>query len=149
LIKHYRFGALLFVVTGRVGGINTWDSGATDERLLDWSALRRLRDDGVEIGSHSVTHPRLTGVSPSCIAEQGVESRAMLQRELGINARSFAYPWGDEDEVVRHLIGASGYDYGLSCRPGLAARGHDWLALPRVEVTGFDTLSSFIAKLAP
>ena len=149
LIKHYGFSALLFVVTGRVGGINTWDDAATDEHLLDWAALRRLRDDGVVIGSHSVTHPRLTGVSADRIAAECVESRAVLQRELGVSVHSFAYPWGDEDEVVRHLAGASGYEYGLSCRPGLAARGDDWLSLPRVEMTGFDTLSTFIAKLAP
>jgi hypothetical protein len=33
---------------------------------------------------------------------------------------SFAYAHGAEDQVIRHLVGACGYVFGLSCRPGFS-----------------------------
>jgi peptidoglycan/xylan/chitin deacetylase (PgdA/CDA1 family) len=150
LLRRYGFSAALFVVAGTVGGSNCWDKDASAERLLDWLALRRLHEQGVTIGAHSVTHPRMTELPTSEIARELIESRASLERELGVPVRTFAYPFGDEDEVVQHLTGAAGYLHGLSCRPGHSATRRDsWLALPRIEVTGFDDLPSFIAKLAP
>ncbi len=149
LLRRYGFSASLFVATGSVGGRNIWDSGNADERVLDWSTLRRLRDRGVAIGSHSVTHARLTGLSAADIAREAIESRLALERELDISVRTLAYPYGDEDEVVHHLTAAAGYLHGLTCRPGSATRRDSWLTLPRIEVTGFDDLPGFIAKLAP
>ena len=60
---------------------------------------------------------------------------------------AFAYPYGDTDAVVQHLIGACGYIFGLSCRPGRAGFQDPLLALPRLEVAGTDGLQEFIAQL--
>jgi hypothetical protein len=62
--------------------------------------------------------------------------------------RAFAYPYGDLDQVVTHLVGACGYVYGLSCRAARANFQDPLLVLPRIEVEGSDTLRQFIAKLA-
>jgi peptidoglycan/xylan/chitin deacetylase (PgdA/CDA1 family) len=101
----------------------------------------------VEFGSHSVSHPHLTALSPQRIVHEGAHSRAILERELGVSCRAFAYPYGDVDPVVQHLIGACGYTFGLSCRPGSSGFQDTLLALPRIEVTGSDSLPEFTAKL--
>jgi hypothetical protein len=72
----------------------------------------------------------------------------MLERRLGVPINAFAYPFGDTDRVVQHLIGACGYIFGLSCRPGLSRVEDSLLALPRIEVTGSDRFREFIAKLS-
>jgi hypothetical protein len=72
----------------------------------------------------------------------------VLERQLGGPVTAFAYPYGDSDQVVRHLIGACGYLFGLSCRPGLSRFEDSLLALPRLEVTGSDRLQEFIARLS-
>jgi peptidoglycan/xylan/chitin deacetylase (PgdA/CDA1 family) len=149
ILRSNDFGAMLMVVTGRVGGTNSWDQGREGTRLLDWESIARLQKDGVEIGAHSVTHRRMTALTPTEMAREAFESRAAIERCLHAPVLSFAYPFGDEDEVVRHIVGAAGFTYGLSCRPGLSARTDPWLALPRIEVTGFDDLPTFIGKLAP
>jgi hypothetical protein len=61
---------------------------------------------------------------------------------------AFAYPYGDQDAVVRHLTGACGFTYGLTCEGRLSELTDDPLALPRLEITGTDTLATFMAKLA-
>jgi peptidoglycan/xylan/chitin deacetylase (PgdA/CDA1 family) len=116
--------------------------------LLGWEQIHRLRDEGVEFGSHSASHLPLSALSPAEIVSEGARSRAILERGLGRAVRTIAYPHGAEDRIVRHLIGACGYIFGLSCQPGLSGFFDPLLALPRVEVTGSDTLPSFISKLS-
>ena len=148
LLKRYGFGALVLLVSGSVGTWNSWDTNGETEPLLDWDTIARLRDDGVEFGAHSVTHPRLTGLAPTDIVRQALGSRDEIQRRLGERVVTFAYPYGDEDEVVRHLVGAAGFDFGLTCRPGAARARDPLLALPRIEVRGDADHHAFIAGLA-
>ncbi len=42
-----------------------------------------------------------------------------------------------------------GYVFGLSCQPDLSRFQDSLLALPRIEVTGSDSLQEFVAKLNP
>jgi len=147
ILRRYGFGAHVMIVSGSVGRWNTWDRGRETQPLLDWSAIARLRDEGVVFGAHSVSHRRMTGLSVGDIAREAIGSREEIERHLGGTVSSFAYPYGDEDDAVRHIVGAAGFQYGLTCRPGAANRSDPWLALPRIEVTGFDDLRTFIAKL--
>jgi hypothetical protein len=82
------------------------------------------------------------------VVREGVGSRAILERQLGVPIKAFAYPYGDTDRVVQHLIGACGYILGLSCRPGLSRFEDSLLALPRIEVIGSDRFQEFIVKLS-
>jgi peptidoglycan/xylan/chitin deacetylase (PgdA/CDA1 family) len=147
LLRKYDFSALVFVVADRIGATNSWDEPDEPLALLGWEEIRRLQDEGVVFGSHSATHPFLTALSPADVAREAARSRAILTRGLGRPVTAFAYPHGAEDEAIQHLVGACGYVYGLSCRPGPSRLGDPLLALPRVEITGSDTLADFIAKL--
>jgi hypothetical protein len=82
-------------------------------------------------------------VAPAALEEQ----RAILERELETPVRAFAYPYGDCDRVVQHLIGACGYVFGFSCMPGRSRFQDSLLALPRIEVAGTEGLQEFVAKL--
>jgi peptidoglycan/xylan/chitin deacetylase (PgdA/CDA1 family) len=148
LLKRYGFSATVFLVADEIGGSNRWDSFYGEEiALLDWSDIRKLQDEGVEFGSHSVTHRHLTALSPWEIVSEGARSRAILQQGLDRLPNAFAYPYGDQDDVVQHLLGACGYVFGLSCKPGLSRFQDSLLALPRIEITGYDGLQEFVAKL--
>ena len=54
----------LFAVAGRVGATNDWDRarGEPARALMGWERLREVAGAGVEIGSHSLTHPDLRAV---------------------------------------------------------------------------------------
>ncbi|MBV6519765.1 MAG: hypothetical protein DCC43_07815 [Candidatus Brocadia sp.] len=148
LLRKYGFFATVFIVADLVGKTNKWDEIYGEEiPLMGWKDIRRLQDDGVLFGSHSASHPYLTVLPPEQIVREGARSRAILGRELGITVPAFAYPYGDVDPVVQHLIGACGYLYGLSCREDLSTYRDPLLALPRIEVSGADSLQHFITKL--
>lgn len=149
LLKQYGFTATVFLVTEHVGGSNTWDAAYGEEiPLLGWSEIRQLQDEGVEFGSHSATHSPLTALSVAEVVQEPARSRSIFERQLGVSVQIFAYPYGEFDPVVQHLIGACGYTFGLSCRSGLSQFQDKLLALPRIEVMGSDSLQEFVAKLS-
>lgn len=148
LLRRYGFSALVFLATEGVGGRNHWDPPATaGDALLDWDELRRLRDEGVMFGSHSLTHRRLTGLPPEEVVREAAASRAAIDRELEQTVSAFAYPYGDHDVAIQHLVGACGYEQGFTCQPGRARLHDSPLSQPRIEICGDDDLTAFIAKL--
>jgi peptidoglycan/xylan/chitin deacetylase (PgdA/CDA1 family) len=148
LLERYGFSAIVFLVTGDVGRANRWDATYGDDvPLLTWDEVRRLRDAGVELGSHTATHAHLTALSNADVAREAASSRAVLERELGTTIEAFAYPYGDTDPVVQHLVGACGYVYGLTCRAGPSRYEDSLLALPRIEVEGTDDFADFVRRL--
>lgn len=149
LLKRYGFSAIVFLVASQIGHSNSWDQIYGEEvPLLGWKEIHQLQDEGVEFGSHTATHPYLTGLSPTDVVHEAARSRAILERGLKRPVTAFAYPHGAEDQMVQHLVGACGYIFGLSCRPGPSGFQDSLLALPRIEVSGFDGPKEFIAKLS-
>ena len=148
LLKEHGFGALLFVVTGAVGDTNRW-SARSDEKvpLLGWEEIAAVHSEGVEISSHSISHPFLPAQSPAEVVREVAGSRATLTRRLGAPPKALAYPYGASDEAVEHLAGACGYTYGLTCRGERGRFDDPLLSLPRIEIEGGDDLGRFIAKL--
>jgi peptidoglycan/xylan/chitin deacetylase (PgdA/CDA1 family) len=89
-------------------------------RPLSWDQVCELDRGGVEIGSHTVTHPILTRIDKQGLRYELCESKAQLEAVLGRQVDLFCFPNGDYDgQVVREAEGA-GYrcavttDYGLN-----------------------------------
>jgi peptidoglycan/xylan/chitin deacetylase (PgdA/CDA1 family)/GT2 family glycosyltransferase/SAM-dependent methyltransferase len=149
LLRRYGFPATLFVATAHVGGTNAWDQAYGETvALLDWSALRDLRDEGVRFGAHGWLHRRLAGLSPAQIAEDGARSRAVLEDQLQEPVTAAAYPHGSHDPVVTHLFAGCGYLHGLTCNGRRSSLREHPLAMSRVEILGRDDLPAFIARLS-
>jgi peptidoglycan/xylan/chitin deacetylase (PgdA/CDA1 family) len=148
ILKRNGFGALLFVVTERVGGKADWDAEhGAPARLLDWPRLRFLQAEGLEIGSHGATHRKLSELSTADIYREALRSRYAIAAELGGWPTSFCYPHGDFDDVVAAVVDDCGFEMGFSCSAGPSGLGEDPFGLSRVEVTGADDSSSLAAKL--
>jgi peptidoglycan/xylan/chitin deacetylase (PgdA/CDA1 family) len=148
LLQRYGFGAQVFLVADLIGEAARWDAHLGDAQpLMGWDEIRRLASEGVGFGAHSSSHRPMTGLTPADIAKEAIRSRVVIERGLGHGIEAFAYPHGDIDPVVEHLVGASGFQIGLTCRPGPAGPLDSALTLPRIEVSGDDDLKSFIGKL--
>ena len=74
-------------------------------------------------------------------------ARAGIQTRLKQPVTAFAYPYGDSDAVVQHLVGGCGFLTGVTCRFGLSVLNDRPLRLPRIEIAGTDLLRDFIRKL--
>jgi peptidoglycan/xylan/chitin deacetylase (PgdA/CDA1 family) len=110
------------------------DAAALPDELatMDWEALRALADRGVEIGSHTSTHPHLTRLSDRELELELRESRTALEAEVGRHCRFLAYPYGEEDGRVRAAARAAGYEAAFALQSD--ERDVDVFALPRVAL---------------
>lgn len=142
-LRRHGFGATAFIISGRVGGTNDWDTGPVWP-LLDAAGVRELAGAGIEIGSHSISHPHLAGLPASQQAAQASDSRRHLEDLLGAPVRGFAYPYGSMDAAARHAVGAAGYDYACAVEAPLTALGP--LAMPRTYVGQRDSAARMTVK---
>jgi peptidoglycan/xylan/chitin deacetylase (PgdA/CDA1 family)/SAM-dependent methyltransferase len=148
LLKRYGFTATLFVATDHVGGRAEWDRGFGEPApILGWDELRRLAAEGVAVGAHSGSHPYLTRVAPADMVAEGRRSKEALERELGRPVNVMAYPYGDQDLLVRRAMAACGFAGAVTTAPGFSRLGDNPMAMPRQLVDGADDLDRFVAKL--
>ena len=137
------FGASVFVISGRLGGVNDWDEGP-DWALLTAGQVGDLAAAGIEIGSHSATHVRLAGVGGDQLAAEVSGSRESLAGLLGAPVRGFAYPYGSMDAAARRAVRGAGYDYACAVETSVAELG--LTALPRIYVGQRDGAARMTAK---
>src|SRR5262249_247819 len=131
------FSAMVFPVAGLAGRTSEWDASfGPTAPLLDWGGIRELQLTGIRIGSPSSTPPPLAASQPRDMVRELFLSRAVLKERLGTAVDTIAYPFGSNDGVVRHLVGAAGYRYAFTTEAARAGRDHHRLGLPRVDVPG-------------
>jgi len=147
ILEKYGFSAVIAIVADLAGGVNEWDSPYETVPLMGWDEIRSLQREGVEIASHSSRHRPLIGLDPAQVARDLLGSQETFRRELGRPADCLVYPYGFANPAVHHLAGACGFIFGLTAKV-LPCRFHyPLMDLPRIEVSGEDSLESFRAKL--
>jgi peptidoglycan/xylan/chitin deacetylase (PgdA/CDA1 family) len=142
LLRH-DFTATMFIISDRIGGTNEWDEGPSWP-LMSAAGVGELAAAGMEIGSHSATHPRLAGADAGRLKAEVSGSRASLSDLVGAPVRGFAYPYGSMDAAARQAVADAGYDYACAVEAPIAAMG--LAALPRVYVGQQDTASRMAVK---
>lgn len=147
LLGSHGFGATVFVVSGKLGGVNDWDGETPGDALLTADGVRALGAAGIEIGSHGATHRALTRLSDADLASETAGSKAALEAVTGAPVVSFCYPYGDVDERVVQAVRAAGYRAATVIRGGISPDLSDPFRLKRVAVRGTNTLLDFSLAL--
>lgn len=132
------WAATVFLPTGRMGGPENWKGADTDppRPLMSWDQVRRLADQGIEFGGHSVTHPDLTALSPADLEREVRQSGEDIGRRIGKVPTAFAPPYGASNAAVRGEI-RKWYGVAVGTRLARVSRGCDRYDLPRIEMHYF------------
>src|SRR5260370_1814314 len=77
--------------------------------VLSAAQMRELLQMGMEIGTHTVTHPVLTELPDSAVDREMRDSRRMLEDVLGMEVTSFCYPKGRFNPRVSRRAALAGY----------------------------------------
>lgn len=137
-----------FLVTGSIGQPPQWPAdGRPTGRLLNAAELREMQAYGMEIGSHTVSHVRLTEVNDTRLSKELADSKATLEDLLGNSVGSFAYPYGVWDQRCATAVKLAGYSAACTTRTGWALRDSDPYRLRRLTILNSDTLNSLARKL--
>ena len=144
LLKKNGYTASVFVVTGEVGGHNSWDlkNGYASLRCMSEDQIRRWAGLGIEFGAHSRTHADLTMLSNSELEQEIAGSGRDLAEILGTAPLSFAYPYGYYNDAVR-VRAENSYKLAFTCDKGLNGLGTEPHMLRRTMVRPGDSLLEF------
>lgn len=150
ILRAHNFPATLYVPTAFVGGTALWlrDCGESDRKILSWHALADINREGVEVASHSHTHPQLDRVAGAVINDELRRSRQLLEDNLGVSVEGFAYPFGYWTRAVRSRVADAGYAYACAVSELAASAEDDPFTLPRITVAGGTSVLALSRLLA-
>lgn len=140
ILRRYGLPATFFVSTKLIGSatVPAWDEeDGFESEWMTWSDVRELREQGFEIGGHTMNHANLAELSEEEARREIGGCREMLAGELGENAKLFAYPFGGENHITsraRDIIASSGFECCLSCHGGTVSPGDDVFELRREPI---------------
>jgi peptidoglycan-N-acetylglucosamine deacetylase len=77
--------------------------------LINSKEISRIRQLGMEIGSHTLTHSILTQLNPQHAFKELIESKELLEDILGEPVLSFCYPKGKRNKMLRSSVIKAGY----------------------------------------
>jgi peptidoglycan/xylan/chitin deacetylase (PgdA/CDA1 family) len=100
---------------------------------LTWEQVREMNSAGIEIGSHTVTHPILTNISAARLRWELRESRNRLEDVLRKKVDLLGYPNGNYDASVKSEARKAGYRCAVTADHGLNTSLDDPMALKRIN----------------
>ena len=103
-------------------------------RLMSAAEARALASEGMEFGSHALSHSSLLHLSPSERAREIGDSASACEALTGVRPLSFAYPYGDYDEECEALVRDAGYECACTIEESAVRRHSRQFALPRLQV---------------
>lgn len=105
------------------------------DTMMTVAQVRGLRDAGMQIGGHTVTHPILARLDDDAARYEIAEGKRVLEAWLGEEVPLFAYPNGrpGDDFEPKHatMVRQAGFKGAVSTAWGVATRQTDAFAVPR------------------
>jgi peptidoglycan/xylan/chitin deacetylase (PgdA/CDA1 family) len=135
--------ACFFIATNFIGSnrVPPWDARRSiTPEWMTWDDVRRLRDCGFEIGSHTMNHVDLGAVHGDEAEREIVLSRDRLRAELGADVAFFSYPYGQPQHLTavnRERVRRAGYSCCLSAHGGTVRTSADPFDLKREPITSW------------
>jgi peptidoglycan/xylan/chitin deacetylase (PgdA/CDA1 family) len=83
---------------------------------LTWSQLKEMSDEGLDIGSHTLSHAILTSIDDEQLYRELYESKEKIENMLEINVEGICYPNGMHLDVSDKTVNVAekvNYKYGL------------------------------------
>ena len=129
------------------------------KHALTWDDVKRMSTAGVDIESHTMTHPHLNRTSQSAMSDDQYASwlqselagsKEILEQTLGRPILFIAYPYGEHDDAVHAAAARFGYLAGVTSQttqPDFNVRGTDPYQLRRFVVDSSTTLDRFRRSL--
>lgn len=144
ILSRFNFFATVFVIPDFV------DSGKTPwgHRSLSWKQCEELRSAGIEIGSHTNSHPDLRGLETKVLLDEVGGSKARIEEKLGAPVRAFSYPFGYVDGPAVMAVQHAGYKAACAVRVPRKWQENQY-TLQRIGITSRDDMTRFRMKISP
>ncbi|MBI3088507.1 MAG: polysaccharide deacetylase family protein [Candidatus Omnitrophica bacterium] len=128
ILHRFGFPAAVFVTPTDIGlpGFMTWDQ------------LRAVAKNGIRVGSHTLYHTYLPLASREEAQRELVESKRLLEQQLGEPVSWLSYPVGGFTPELQLMAKAAGYQAACTTNRGVSKAGRDLFAIRRIKMTERD-----------
>lgn len=149
ILKQYGYPSTVYIVSDLAGKANTWDAKNENisKPLMSWDMIRAISKQGVEIGSHTRSHPQLATLSNEAMQEELRGSKRALEEQLGRKVEHFCYPYGNLETSVREEVVKAGYRSAVTTGRGHVLERSDPFLLPRISIKLVTNPVSFLYKI--
>ncbi len=151
ILKKHNFPFTIFFISGYFGKKPEWEFDGyhpdQNERIMTIEQMNNLPPKLITIGSHTVSHNKLT----SCIEEDLVyeleESKKQLENLSKQKVETIAFPNGEYNNFIIQKSLAAGYKRVFTIEPKLALKTKDEKVTGRISVNGNDWYPEFWLKI--
>ena len=104
------------------------------KNYLDWDDIRKLKSEGVKIGSHSHTHSHLADFNIETLIQEIEQSNKIFLKELGEIPNLFAYPYGETNLELIKLLKKYKFKVAFGQHSGVVNETSNLYFLPRFSL---------------
>jgi peptidoglycan/xylan/chitin deacetylase (PgdA/CDA1 family) len=108
-----------------------------------------IKSCGIEVASHSLSHPFLTKITSNQVWNEITRSKSLLELLFSCEVVSFIYPYGDMNQSIRNIVKQAGYKLARTCLSGNPDFKKDPYRLPSFEIrmaTKLQNIQDWILK---
>lgn len=117
------------------------DSLRNTPLFFNWAQAKEMSDNGMHIGSHTMSHNILSHLSAAEQTREINQSKSLIEQQLQKEVTSIAYPVGGRSaftELTQKIAQQAGYKLAFSFIPGViySLNTHERFQLRRLPVDG-------------
>jgi peptidoglycan/xylan/chitin deacetylase (PgdA/CDA1 family) len=142
VLQKHGAAATVFIVTSMLGEKSYWNVQGRHAPLMSADDVHGIKKDGINLGSHTASHKKLTLLDQDEIERQLKESRAALAG-LGEDYFSFSYPWGQWSPQVMDAVRSAGYQCAVAVGEQTRLNAENVFVLPRITIRRDTNLNLF------
>jgi peptidoglycan/xylan/chitin deacetylase (PgdA/CDA1 family) len=149
-LRECGFKATMYLPSGFIADTHTVFK---NNRCLSWRQIVDLHSEGMEFGSHTVSHPKLVDLPWSKIRIELIDSKRAIEDKIGAAVLSFAYPFAFPQQDApftarfRQELQSAGYKSCVTTAIGRVAPTDDPFTLKRLPANSCDDSDLLNAKL--
>jgi len=135
ILKKYKFVATFNVITDFIDGKRPG--------YMNWNQLEEMAIEGMEIGSHTLSHPDLYRKPRAVQVKELAESKATIEARIGTPVTTFCFPAGKYDATTLSVLRDVGYTAALTEIQGTRQSTENLLELRRIRVRGSYSVADY------
>ena len=149
VLQRHGYTATCYGVSQQLGGTNAWDDGRVAVKpLMTRDEWRQWHAAGMDVGSHTRHHVKLTELPEDQAREEISRSRLELEDAVGCEVRHFCYPYGWFRPEHGQMAREAGYATATTTQRGRVQAGDDPYTLKRIMVARATNPWQFLLKVA-
>ena len=139
ILKKYGFRATIFIIPGFT---------SQNPKYMTWEQLKEMEQNGIVMQSHTLNHKALEELPDDEIRSELLNSKLILEEQLGHEINFLAYPTGTYNVHIAGIARDVGYKGAYTIKYGNVDLGSNMYALERVPIFHTEnTMKSFYERV--